>query len=107
MSHDDIFKLIFILVIIRVDAFKIFVQRFINIYNMFPPYTGLPHTDSHLNDDTEIKPVNPIDGLETRSQSSLSEDLPVDASNTPTPPTVRNPGLNIPDAGTLSSLGGT
>lgn len=54
----------------------------------------------------EIKPVNPIDGLETLSQSSLSEDLPADASNTPTPPTVRNSGLNIPDAGSLSSLGG-
>lgn len=69
--------------------------------------TGLPHTDSQSNDDMEIKPVNPIDGLETRSQSSLSEDLPVDASNTPTPPTVRNSGLNIPDAGSLSSLSGT
>lgn len=66
---------------------------------------GLPHTDSHSNDDMEIKPVNPIDGLETRSQSSMSEDLPVDASSTPTPPTVRNSALNIPDGGTLSSLG--
>ncbi|XP_031630430.1 protein bric-a-brac 1-like [Contarinia nasturtii] len=68
--------------------------------------SSLPHTDSQSNDDMEIKPVNPIDGLETRSQSSLSEDLPVDASNTPTPPTVRNSGLNIPDAGSLSSLSG-
>lgn len=67
---------------------------------------GLPHIDSQSNEDMEIKPVNPIDGLETRSQSSLSEDLPVDASNTPTPPTIRNAALNIPDAGTLSSLGG-
>lgn len=67
---------------------------------------GLPHTDTHSNDDMEIKPVNPIDGLETRSQSSMSEDLPVDASSTPTPPTVRNSALNIPDSGTLSSLGG-
>lgn len=50
--------------------------------------------------------MNPIDGLETRSQSSMSEDLPVDASSTPTPPTVRNSALNIPDAGALSSLGG-
>lgn len=68
---------------------------------------GLPqHTETHhLNDDMEIKPVNPIDSLETRSQSSLSEDLPVDASSTPTPP-VRNSTLNIPDGGALSSLGG-
>lgn len=65
---------------------------------------GLPHTD--LIDDMEIKPVNPIDGLETRSQSSMSEDLPVDASSTPTPPTARNSVLNIPDGGALSSLGG-
>lgn len=36
MSHDDIFKLIFILVIIGVDAFKVFVERFVNIYNIFP-----------------------------------------------------------------------
>lgn len=67
---------------------------------------GLPqHTETHSNDDMEIKPINPIDSLETRSQSSLSEDLPVDASSTPTPP-VRNSTINIPDGGALSSLGG-
>lgn len=67
---------------------------------------GLPqHTDIHSNDDMEIKPINPIDSLETRSQSSLSEDLPVDASSTSTPP-VRNSTLNISDGGALSSLGG-
>lgn len=67
---------------------------------------GLPqHTETHSNDDMEIKPINAIDSLETRSQSSLSEDLPVDASSTPTPP-VRNSTINIPDGGALSSLGG-
>lgn len=70
-------------------------------------FAGLPqHTDIvHSNDDMEIKPINPIDSLETRSQSSMSEDLPVDASSTPTPP-VRNSTINIPDGGPLSSLGG-
>lgn len=78
--------------------FKIFVSSHVR--------SGLPHNDSHSNDDMEVKPVNPIDGLEVRSQSSLSEDLPIDASSTPTPPNVRNTGLSIPETGSMASLGG-
>lgn len=52
-------------------------------------------------------PSTPIDGIDAHSQSSMSaEDLPVDASNTPTPPNVRTSGMNIADSQTLSSLSG-